>query len=476
MSENSRALTRGAAARTAELLAGMVSAVVVVPLLVHHAGPRDYGLWILSGTLLGYYGLLDLGVSSAVQRFVSRALGARDTAAADAFLVAGLYLFLGAGIAVLLLTLTVFALGSAFLPDSDESSTMLQLVLISGWAMALSFPSRCLRGVLAAHLRFDLLSMMVTLATVIRTGLLAAILLLGGDIVGVAWSAAAVEVILALAITLAGLRVQRPARLGPAGLRAPVLRELAGYASYTFMAQLTDLMRFNVMPFLVLIFLGLPAVAVYGIADRLRRMCGHWVSAFMSMMTPVFSRQDGAGDTVGLRDTYRFAYRMSCFAGTFIAGPVLLFGDTLVEAWLGAGQGEVALLLKVFMIGTFCALLQTPAVNLLYGTSRNRFYALTNLLQAVLTLLLALLLLRPYGLLGVVAATSVVSCSVKIGVQAWGAAQVLGLSLFRYHWELTLPNVAPPLLLLLLIVPLLDLLATPDPVRLAAVGLGTGGV
>jgi O-antigen/teichoic acid export membrane protein len=46
----------------------------MMPFLVRNLGDRMYGIWTLVGSVLGYYGLIDIGLSSAVVRFISRAV------------------------------------------------------------------------------------------------------------------------------------------------------------------------------------------------------------------------------------------------------------------------------------------------------------------------------------------------------------------------------------------------------------------
>jgi O-antigen/teichoic acid export membrane protein len=50
----------------------------VAPFIVHSLGDSGYGAWVLLGSLVGYLGLLDLGVRGAVMRFVSRLHAAGD--------------------------------------------------------------------------------------------------------------------------------------------------------------------------------------------------------------------------------------------------------------------------------------------------------------------------------------------------------------------------------------------------------------
>ena len=49
----------------------MVCGFFVAPFLIHHLGDTGYGLWIVIGSLAGYFSLLDFGVRGAVGRHVA---------------------------------------------------------------------------------------------------------------------------------------------------------------------------------------------------------------------------------------------------------------------------------------------------------------------------------------------------------------------------------------------------------------------
>src|SRR5208283_4667480 len=50
----------------------------MTPFMITHLGNRSYGLWILVASFSSFYGLLDFGLASGVQRFLSRAIGKDD--------------------------------------------------------------------------------------------------------------------------------------------------------------------------------------------------------------------------------------------------------------------------------------------------------------------------------------------------------------------------------------------------------------
>ena len=52
---------------------GMLVPFFLTPVVVRHLGPAAYGVWILAAATVSYLNLLDLGMRSAVIRFVSKA-------------------------------------------------------------------------------------------------------------------------------------------------------------------------------------------------------------------------------------------------------------------------------------------------------------------------------------------------------------------------------------------------------------------
>ena len=158
MSKIGRALIRAAAARlTARVIASIIG-IVLIPFVLGKLGSRLYGAWVLVGTLTGYYGLLDLGLSSAVSRFVSREIGRGNKAEANRYIAASFYLFCTSGVIVFLLVALAAAFCGRFVKDPNEVVMFRYLLLITGFTLGVRFPARCFRGTLAAHLRFDLAS------------------------------------------------------------------------------------------------------------------------------------------------------------------------------------------------------------------------------------------------------------------------------------------------------------------------------
>ena len=74
----------------------------MTPFMIYHLGDRSYGLWILVSSFSTFYGLLDFGLASAVQRFLSRAIGKDDRKEANRIFNSSLIVFSCIGLSALM--------------------------------------------------------------------------------------------------------------------------------------------------------------------------------------------------------------------------------------------------------------------------------------------------------------------------------------------------------------------------------------
>ncbi len=64
-----------------QFLAAIVAAFFVTPVVLRHIEPREYGLWLSTGEIVGYFLLLDFGVASVLPWLIARADGAQQAGA-----------------------------------------------------------------------------------------------------------------------------------------------------------------------------------------------------------------------------------------------------------------------------------------------------------------------------------------------------------------------------------------------------------
>ncbi len=180
-------LLSGSMLRVVNLAASAMASFFLMPFIVHHLGDRFYGFWSLTAAFVGYYNLLDLGLSSAVSQYMCVALGEKDFAECRVVFNTALRLQLLIGGAALVVTLALVAVTPQLCLDHPEEIPLFRSVIaILGINAAIGFPARVFWAALEAELRFDIQSWLANLALVLRTGLVIAAMWAGGGLLALA--------------------------------------------------------------------------------------------------------------------------------------------------------------------------------------------------------------------------------------------------------------------------------------------------
>jgi O-antigen/teichoic acid export membrane protein len=441
MSRTGSYLLRGGAFRLLSMVLSLGVQLITLPYILRHLGDHLYGIWSVVGAATGYYGMLDLGVGSAVTRFVARESGRNGTEAAARYIAAGRRVFRRSALALALLSALIGTVGYFVIEIRTDGVLFFWTVLITGWGLAAAFPSKVDAGVLAANLRHDSLALITLGASLIRAVVSILVLRAGAQILGLAFVNACVSLAQAWAIQWA-CRRHCPQLPHQEGKGKEATKELFSYAGYSMVSKVADFFRFKVHPLTISAFLKFSDVTPYAIHDRLQGIATDACDSVLSMLSTVFSRQEGRGDQAAMARTYFLSYRISCYVGTWVLGCLVIFSPSFVTLWLGPGHALVITLLWLRAPGSLCGIIQMPSVSLLVGAFQNKRYAWTNAAHALTTLIATVALIQNFGLKGVVIAVAATTAIIKTFIQAQSACDVLGVSLADLHLRHTLPNLA----------------------------------
>lgn len=449
MSKTGRTLVRGSTMRLLATFVNMAIGLVMMPFIIRTLGDRHYGIWALVATYVGFTGLFNLGISSAVRRFLSRALGGDDEEDFRRFFVTSFYLHLGLGGILLILSIILAMCSNFIIGNLADAHLFRWLALILGVSVAVQFPVRVFQGLLTSHLRYDLISTIRMGEALLRAPLVILVFHLGYRLIGLAFLSATIQLLAAAVTILLACRVHRGLSLSIRLVDRVRTKKLFGYGFYSLLAQIADLLRSQVSPVIITIFASVSLVTPYAIANRLNRIVGELMVALMSVLLPVFSRQEGRDDQATMRRTYLFTSRISTYASVFLGGMMILLGRAFIERWLGPEYAYVVPIMHVLIIGNIFACAQIPTVGFLYGTSRNKYYAMTNIIHGVLCTGLSSALIVPFGLMGIAIGVAVPTVLIKFFVQPIYACRALRIPIVQFYLKHALLNFTAPILYLL---------------------------
>lgn len=410
----------------------------MLPFLIHNLGDRMYGFWVLVGDFIAYYNLLDLGLSSAVSRYFSHGMGEGDEEAQKETVRSSMFLFGLLGVLAILLTLLVVFLCPIFIPDKEESGLFREVFLVMGIAIALGFPAKTFHGILISHLRFDLTAAASMGRVILQTAAVVYCVTQGYGLFALALATAAASVFEYACLYFFARRFFPPLRLEFHRFKPQMTRELLKFGGKGFVAQIADLFRFKADTFVIAGMMGLSLVTPYSVSARLIEYYRLLIINALGVFTPIFSRYVGSGDREALLRQFRRSMKLNVVGTILIALFIAFYGHPFLTVWIGENAEASYKIALILVAGTALALMQNPAVSLLFALKQHHYFMYINLGEAVANLAISLALAGPFGIYGVAWGTTITMTFTKLLIQPYFVCKAADISLRDYYLRLML--------------------------------------
>lgn len=398
-------LLSGSSLRVANFAAHVVVAFFLSPFIIHTLGDRLYGFWTLIATFIGYYGLLDFGLSTAVGRHMAGALGSKDDEEIKRLYNTALPIFTGIGFVALLITIVIVLISPLLLTDPTEIPVFRIVILILGFNMVIDFLSRVFIGSLHAQMNFHIVSIIGIAALFVRSSLIVLALNAGYQLIALALISFCTGAAAKFLLYYYAKKKLPSLIINKNHFNFATAHKLFSYSFYMMISQVANQLRFHADAFVIASFLNLSLVTHYGIAGTLITYFNQLIGTIMSVFNPLFSQQEAGQTPLKMQTTLYFATRISVGTSSFIGFGMIAWGSPFIERWMGVDYLDAYPCLVVLVIGMLSFLWQLPAHSFLYATSKHKILAILNLIEGIANLCLSLVLVRHYGIFGVALGT-----------------------------------------------------------------------
>jgi O-antigen/teichoic acid export membrane protein len=433
------------------MLVTMGVAFMLTPFLLRQLGAEDYGLSILVGSVLAYTELLDFGLSSAITKYVAEYHARHELAQARPLLTSALRLYALIGIMVAaggLVAATVFA--QLFNVSPQQSTSAMWVMALGGLSAGLARPASITHAVLRGLQRFDLLNLGKMASVSLSTIAVVTTVLMGGGVVGMV--AVGIPILLIVQVFMLGL-IRRAAPELTVDWRGGAPRHVATFVSFstsTFLINLSGLVWTKTDEILIGLFLPVASITPYSIARRIGEMPQVLADQFMANLMPLASQFNAKDEHVHLRALFLTSTRITLAIATPLACAPLMLAAPILTVWLGAAYTAAAPLVYVLTIAFLFDTSMWPAGIILQGMARHRIVAIVSLGSAAINLGISLILIRPYGVLGVALGTLIPTVVEVLGFVIPYAMHVLGVNFHQFVGDCLVPLLGPVIVMVLI--------------------------
>ncbi len=430
---------RNSSLEMASKVVGIAAGIFLSPYLIHSLTKETYGLWVLIGSVVGYFGFTDFGVRIATGRLIAYYRARQDAAKVNHTINTSLALLTASGLVVTLLTFLLSPYFGRLFHIGPNVLHIPAAVFLCGFAVAVGLPLTVFEGCLAGYERYDLINIVEIVMIIARVGLTVWMIQLGYGILALA------AINFALTVTGGGVkfllchRVFEPLHVAVEHIDRATIRETYATSIWFLILAVSVRISFFTDNIVIGYFRSTGEVAVYSVAGRLAQYALVAVAAFNVVLMPVSAGYDAQADLAKQRRLLLLGTRASFAAAIFMATIFLAYGGRIIHIWVGSGFEKGATVLAILTFPMITQSSQTTTLMVMQGMAKHKTLSLIYLVEALSNLILSLILVRPLGMIGVALGTALTSTFSSLIAQPIYVCRVLSLGLADYYRKAFLP-------------------------------------
>lgn len=385
------------------LLLKLAITFIMTPLLVLNLGRYDYGIWEMICAIIGYMGILDLGIRPAVSRFASQYI-AMDNKVLLSQLYATAWFYL---LAVGMLIGIFMVCWGIFFPEilaenSNETQRYTLLLIILGAQLMFVFPAYTVESYMEAYQEYYLKNNITIINSIIGSVLIfnlitpdnALVLLAGVNAAGISLKYIAYIIYMQRKRTFLRVRFHY--------FSVVKLKELFRFSVKTAIQGISTRIENATDSLVIGAILGPAMVPIYSIPANLTNYIRLITYNLTHVFMPYFSALAVSHEPSKIVRIYLFGSKLTIGCVMIMTVGAIGLGAPFLELWIGgeiaASAGPIILILIAF---TVLPLFNPYSSRYLTAIDRHGVLAKWSPLAAIANLVLSLILIYPLGIFGV---------------------------------------------------------------------------
>jgi O-antigen/teichoic acid export membrane protein len=413
----------------------LFSGFILSPYVIHKLGPDGYGIWVLLFSVLGYYGLIDLGLRSAIVRFCADFYARNEFGKVNELINSALAYYTAS--AAVLLLIATFLSGHTGLfhvpPAFAKDFSSLLIVIGISFLFGMNVFSACLEGLQCFKLGIKVYILFISWRS-IGTFIL---LYLGHGLIELMLNFITAQLLTNLLGYVFLRRVFPELQLSISFAKLSMLRHVASYALHTFVATIATQVLTQTPALILGFFRPTADIGYYVFPVRTLQYVLDFVMR-VGMVSASRAAELGAkgrfGEVFSLA-IYSNRYCLVIFMPFMLF--ILVYGHSLIAVWIGEEFARnSSMIFPVVALGsTLGFVAQFNSSSILFGLGKHERYAHGLLVEALVNVGLMFLLIPRFGIMGAAWAAAIPMIAVRGIYTPWLVCRVLGGSFAGYMWS-----------------------------------------
>jgi O-antigen/teichoic acid export membrane protein len=446
------ALTRNVGPDVAARVGYLVSRVLIPPFVLARLGLETYGLWSTAFILVSYLGVGTFGISSVYVKYVAEYAARGETDKANSILSTGMVVSAVVSVALFAMLVLGWAHVRAWLNIPVHLQHAAHDVILVVVAIFLcDIATSVFRDSMSGVQKIAEVQAIWVVCYSVEAVLIFYLVGTGHGIMGLAEAflvRTALSIVLSAAIAY---RILPWLRVSPRLFSRASLRTLLGFGGVVQLGAIISIGLNTAERIIAAPLIGLSAVGLLDISDKLPQMASSIPFAFAGAFLPAASYLNGglAGTAEDRRKAvvklYLKGARYMNLASAALAGLLATASGPILAVWMGKVYPGTAFLMSIFAVQQQIHLLTGPGTSILKGIGQPReefFYSVPNVIVLAAAVPLSRLILGRWSVVGLGSAVVAATILSAIGFIVH-ANRILDIPWRRYARFVLIPGTVP---------------------------------
>ena len=423
---NNKEIKLGAILSYVIIFANMLIGILYTPILTAKLGQSEYGLYSLVTSIISYLTILDFGFGNAIIIYTARYRVNNEKEKQEKLHGMFFLIYTIIGVIAGIISAVIWANADTMFANSmtpEEIDKAKILLGILTFNLIVTFPLSVFSSIITAYEKF-IFAKILNLARIILNPIIMIILL------NIGYKSVAL-VILTTVLNITTLilnylycRKKLKIKLKFGKLDFSLLKEIIAYSVWVFLNSIMDKINLSLDQFILGVYAGTAAVAVYSIAGNLNQMYINFSTAISGVLLPrVTEMEEKKATDKEFTDIFIKTGRLQFIIMALIISGFVLFGREFINIlWVGTEYDQSYFIACILMIPCTVPLIQNVGLNILQAKNKYKFRVMVLFAFAILNVIISIILGQIGGGIGAAIGTAI---SVILG-------QIIFMNIFYY--------------------------------------------
>lgn len=382
--------------------------IFYTPLYMKYLGKVDYGINSLVQSIMGYMGMLNLGLGNAMLRYTIRyraeGKDEEEKALNGMFLIIfSILMVIATIIAIFIYTHIESFFGAKFTPVEIEKTK--KVFFLMALNVVIAFPLGVFSTNITSKEKF-IYQKGLRVVTMFLNPIVGVILMKNGfGLIAITVSTVCFAIFSSFLDVIYAIHLGMRAKFRDFDFK--ILKEIFVYSFFIFLNVIIDQIYWGTDRIIIGRYVGPVAVAIYSVGGIFNTLYMGFSTAISGVLFPRINRLIAENKDNEVEEMFIRIGRLQYILLGLISSGFILFGKEFIYLWMGKGYNESYEIALYIMIPLTIPLIQSTGVSIVQAKNKHQFRSIVYLFIAILNLVMSIVLVKKIGALGCAMATGV---------------------------------------------------------------------